>query len=42
MTVGYPFKRRTTISITKAFQKFLYEFNRKPKKIWAVNFTIDQ
>ena len=35
-------KDKKGITITNAFQKMLKESNRKPSKIWAVNFTIDQ
>ena len=30
-----PFKDKKGITITDAFQKFLKESNRKPKKIWV-------
>ena len=40
----FPLKDKKDVTITNAFQKILYEFRRKPNKIWAdkaVNFIID-
>ena len=37
-----PLKDGKRITNTDAFQKVLDESNRKPNKIWVVNFTIDQ
>ena len=36
-----PLKDKKGITITNAFQKFFGKSNRKPNKIWAVNFIID-